>query len=641
MKKQLRIMLSLLCTLCLVFGCLPLAQAEEDVYRIVQVEWMDENDYDGLRPESVTVSLGGKSVSLSADKGWAGEIAAAADAEWLAPKVEGYAVTIDEGDVTVITCRHGVTKTSVSVNVVWEDWNNAKGVRPNFVSARLLADGAVYGAARKINRGNKWKMTWKDLPVTRKGSSEKIVYTVDFFDVPSYYALTMSDNTATFTVQTGTLKLRNSVEGAPEGADLSKIKILLDGPDPAVHNVTLTYGQLADGTYDFGDVLVGAYLAREIPVDLREEGYILDGAQSATQDAVQIKAGETETLTLSNVYTNVLPELPEEEEFDPYEHIGDLTFEILGPDDRMPMTVTYAQFTDGKYELKDLTPGVYVVVERNAGTLVDAYTLTAESVTGMAVTVSEHGTATVKLYNRYAPVPTPEPEAEYVNIPVNKIWNDNYDADGNRPESITVRLYADGVEVDSHVLTVSEGWAYTFMDKPRYQEDGKTEIKYTVREDEIPMYTQEVTGTDITNHYTPSETSASVSKVWNDSNNAQGLRPSSIAMMLYNSLGELVTIVILDESNGWTATVNHLPTVVQGQKVTYAWQEQHVLGYTLESVEQQGSGMIFTNSAWTRPETPTDVKKPKTPGQTFYVFEDYDTPLGVGVMINHVGDCFD
>ena len=51
--------------------------------------------------------------------------------------------------------------------------------------------------------------------------------------------------------------------------------------------------------------------------------------------------------------------------------------------------------------------------------------------------------------------------------------------------------------------------------------------------------------------------------------------------------------------------------------------------------------MVFTNALWTRPDTPTAGRTPKTTGETWYVFEEYDTPLGVEVTINHVGDCFD
>ena len=51
--------------------------------------------------------------------------------------------------------------------------------------------------------------------------------------------------------------------------------------------------------------------------------------------------------------------------------------------------------------------------------------------------------------------------------------------------------------------------------------------------------------------------------------------------------------------------------------------------------------MVFTNTRWTPPGDNPPGKPPKTPGDTWYVFEDYDTPLGVEVVINHVGDCFD
>jgi hypothetical protein len=306
----------------------------------------------------------------------------------------------------------------------------------------------------------------------------------------------------------------------------------------------------------------------------------------------------------------------------------------------MPQTVTYAQFTDGKYELPDLEPGVYTVVERNAEKLVKYYTLTSNSTTGLAVDVKADGTATAKLFNQYVIPPTPEPDAEFVDIPVTKTWNDNNNADGNRPASVTARLYADGVEVDSHVLTAAENWQFTFVEKPRYQEDNKTEIVYTVGEDAVAMYAATVNGYNIVNDYQPEVTSVSVSKVWDDNNNEQNLRPASIAMSLSDGQ-KVVKVVVLNEANGWTATVNNLPTVVNGQNAQYAWKEQQVLSYSLEGVTQQGNLMVFTNKVWERPENPTAGRRPRTRGNTWYVFEDYDTPLGVNVVINHVGDCFD
>ena len=131
-------------------------------------------------------------------------------------------------------------------------------------------------------------------------------------------------------------------------------------------------------------------------------------------------------------------------------------------------------------------------------------------------------------------------------------------------------------------------------------------------------------------------TSLTVKKVWNDDNNKLGIRPASVAMTLNNG-----TVVVLKESNGWTATVTNLPTRVNGKPAVYYWTEQQVIGYVLESTVSEGNVAIFTNKPWERPETPPAGKKPKTTGDTWFVFEDYDTPLGVEVIINHVGDCFD
>ena len=104
---------------------------------------------------------------------------------------------------------------------------------------------------------------------------------------------------------------------------------------------------------------------------------------------------------------------------------------------------------------------------------------------------------------------------------------------------------------------------------------------------------------------------------------------------------KVVKVVVLDASNGWSATVNDLPTIVNGQPAKYGWKEQEVIGYTLTGVKEEGNSMTFTNTIWERPEKPTEGKTPKTTGETWYFFEEYDTPLGVEVIINHVGDCFD
>ena len=103
----------------------------------------------------------------------------------------------------------------------------------------------------------------------------------------------------------------------------------------------------------------------------------------------------------------------------------------------------------------------------------------------------------------------------------------------------------------------------------------------------------------------------------------------------------IVAKVKLNEENGWSATVGGLPAMKGGAPIQYKWIEPSVTGYTLTEMETTGQLTTITNTLWHRPELPEGEKPPKTPGETWYVFEEYDTPLGVEVMINHVGDCFD
>ena len=97
----------------------------------------------------------------------------------------------------------------------------------------------------------------------------------------------------------------------------------------------------------------------------------------------------------------------------------------------------------------------------------------------------------------------------------------------------------------------------------------------------------------------------------------------------------------LNEANGWTATISGLPANSAGEPIVYTWTEQEVIGYRMESVATEGTATTFTNQVIIIPETPPQRRTPRRPTAPLEPFEEYDTPLGVDVMINHVGDCFD
>ena len=634
MKSRLRRILSILCVLALLAGCASFAAfAEEDtVIRVIIAQWNDEDNYEGLRKSSLTMSIGGKDYILNDANNWTAEATAAADAAWTFETVEGYTVSSRGTDVTTVTYTHTPSRTFLDAQVVWNDGNNASGLRPDAVSVALLADGVPFRSAAAANGKNEWKVSWTDLPVYRKGSAtEKIVYSVSQLTTPEYYATAVSGATVTNTLQTGTLNLKTSVTGYPEGADVSGLKLTVDGPDPKMP-VNITYGDVTGGTYSLGEVVPGAYLVRENNADSLVEGYAMDSAKSQVADAVTVKAGEASTLNFSYAYKEAAE--ADEEELKKAD-LGALTIEILGPDERMPMTVTYAQFKDGRFELDNLKAGEYVVVERNAAGLIKTYNLASSSVTGLTVVLGKDG-ATATLYNRYVPAPTPKPDDEEIDIPVVKIWNDDNNKDGNRPASVTVHLYANAVLNETVELTEAQAWTYIFTGKPRYDETGK-EIEYTVNEDPVEWYTASINGIYITNTYNPEVTSASFRKAWDDNGDEQERRPKSIAVTLL-PVGE---VYVLNEENGWTVTLNNLPTRINGEDVTYTWKEQETAGYVLAGAVTDGTATTFTNKIAKLPDIPKDQAQPKLPQGRWAVFEEYDTALGIPILINHVGDCFD
>ena len=130
----------------------------------------------------------------------------------------------------------------------------------------------------------------------------------------------------------------------------------------------------------------------------------------------------------------------------------------------------------------------------------------------------------------------------------------------------------------------------------------------------------------------PTTVSVTVRKVWNDGDNAANLRPNSLHVTLSNG-----TTVTLNEANGWSATISDLPAQENGQRITYTWQESEVPAYIQTGYTVNGSETTITNTLWSGITDPDDPRR----NRSLVEITDYDTPLNIGVEINHVGDTFD
>lgn len=114
---------------------------------------------------------------------------------------------------------------------------------------------------------------------------------------------------------------------------------------------------------------------------------------------------------------------------------------------------------------------------------------------------------------------------------------------------------------------------------------------------------------EMIDEYSTEVTSATVLKVWDDSENQDGIRPDSIEVTLSNG-----TTVTLSESNGWTATIDDLPMYERGEEILYTWTEGNYDGYELTGNETTGYVTTLTN--FHAPElTEIIIKK---------IWDDYD-----------------
>ena len=173
---------------------------------------------------------------------------------------------------------------------------------------------------------------------------------------------------------------------------------------------------------------------------------------------------------------------------------------------------------------------------------------------------------------------------ERIDISVTKVWSDSDNKEGFRPDSIQVRLSADGEQVgDLLTLDASNNWSGSWKNLPKTNH--KKEINYKVSEvNPSERYTVSVTGDatngfTVTNSRTPEVVSVAGVKTWNDNNDSEGFRPETITVKLLKDGKEFASQEIR-ATNNWNYSFTDLPKYENGKEVVYTIKEVKVPGYT-------------------------------------------------------------
>lgn len=157
-----------------------------------------------------------------------------------------------------------------------------------------------------------------------------------------------------------------------------------------------------------------------------------------------------------------------------------------------------------------------------------------------------------------------------------KIWKDNDNQDGKRPESIIVSLFANNKKVDEKRVTAKSNWTYRFADLPKYV-DGQL-IQYHVDEQKVAGYRTTIEGYDIVNTHKPKTTTIPIVKKWEDQSNAAQKRPEDITVVLLAN-GKTIETKQLNAQMNWQYTFENMPVYKNGQKIDYQIVEVPVPAY--------------------------------------------------------------
>ena len=559
----------------------------------VKKVWNDSNDQDGKRPAKLTVNLMNgntvvSTVTLSEENGWEATVSNLPRKEngtvisysWSEGSMpEGYSLegSVTSGTVTTLTNKYAPEETSVSVRKVWTDSDNQDGIRPDSITVQLKADGKESGEPVELNEANNWTHTWNGL--AKKASGTEIEYSVDEVSVPGGYTKTVTANenkteyTITNTHETekteATVKKVWNDSNNQDGTRPVELTVNLMNGNAVVDTVTLKEANDWSATVGNLEKKAGG---KDIEYTWTEgsmpEGYKLTDTR---------KNGTVTTLT--NIYA------PEKVSI-----TGTKTWnDANNQDGKRPTSIKISLFANGNVvkslDVTAATNWTYSFTDLpkyEAGTEIK-YTVGEEAVADYETKVEGYN-----ITNTHKPAT--------LDITGTKTWNDSNNQDGKRPKSITVNLLANGIITDTKTVTADDNWTYSFTDLPKYA-NGQ-EITYTVSELTVPGYTTTIDDNyNITNSYTPGETSASVTKIWDDADNQDGIRPKSITVALLANGTPTNKTVTLTAANNWTQTITGLPEKADGEYITYTWTEVNVPeGYSLTGTSKNETVTTLTNT---------------------------------------------
>lgn len=568
----------------------------ETISKTVTKTWKDNENQDGIRPASVTVTLTGsnavsKTATLNEDNGWTatfenlpkrdhGNIVAYNVKESDTAGYEASVVKTEDGFQLIN--EHDSETTMRTVTLVWRDEDNRYGVRPDAVTYTLHgSDGSEQ--EKTVNKDDAWNdVVFEDLPVYQNG--QRISYTLTESAIDGYANdIRSSGNTFTVTnthipetVNVDVTKIWTDGENQ-DGNRPDSISVILTGSDGKRYTTTITAANNWKHTF--------LKLPKFFNEGTQIEYTLTEDTMSGYSDVVEKRSDYVFVLT--NKYSPATVDVTIVKKWN----------DDNDRDGMRPESVDIVlNGSDGKLYTGTLsTENGYTCVFQSVpkyhdgGTLIN-YTIAEEKIPGYTTTIAKDASG-------YKFTLTNAKAIDTVTKTVSKVWDDNNNQDGLRPTAITVILTGDDGSRRVKSVTAAENWTVAFENLPKNQNHGQN-IQYTVSEAFVSGYTEAITQNGdnytITNTHTPASSEFFVTKIWKDNGNNDGMRPDGITVTAHGSDGRSYTEK-LNADNQWSVMFSNLPKYADGKVIEYSLTEESVPGYT-SSITRNGKSFVLINT---------------------------------------------
>ena len=484
-------------------------------------------------------------------------------------------------DLYGITIKNAYTPktTSVTFEKIWNDNNNQDGLRDKYtvtLTGTIIVDGnikTVYTDEKTLNP-DELTYTWNNL--AKYSDGKEITYTIDETKVPTGYTKNVDGYKITNTHTPEVIDLpvekvwldNNNQDGIrpteiivnllANGQKVKTVKMTSDANGKWLHtfNKLPKYNNGKEIKYTFSEEAVEGY-------EVSYKDNIIENTHNPSEKSITVNkiwndSNNNDGIRPEQIEVRLIGKVGNNEVYN--------NTTIIKEEENWTYTfVNLPKYNDGK----EIT---YTIDETKVPA---GYT---KNVDGYKIT------------NTHTP--------EVIDLPVEKVWLDNNNQDGIRPTEIIVNLLANGQKVKTVKMTSDANgkWLHTFNKLPKYN-NGK-EIKYTFSEEAVEGYEVSYKDNIIENTHNPSEKSITVNKIWNDSNNNDGIRPEQIEVRLIGKVGNnevYSDTAIIKEEENWTYTFVNLPEYNNGSIISYTLEETPIEGYTT-NIEESEKAFVITNT---------------------------------------------